>query len=249
MQIKVLDVKSYGFRFFLLLLKQEKFMPYIKNNMNLIDYKVMMSCNDFNYIKESYASYYSCINNSITPNKISFVKYGRLVDFFHRIINLSISRINNEDIIKNYINISKKVKQKFNVLLTKLIGIDEYVNDLINILKYKRQYDNLKSAYSIYYGKELSDDDMKLELKKNKLKLNYYISYTFIPQGYLIYDIVGKKNHLSNSKKNEYYHLLSLVANYVGFTFEEYINQKLHYLFSKTVYHHEKNITKGGFLF
>ena len=247
MQIKVLDVKSYGFRLFLLLLKQEKFMPYIKNNMNLIDYKVMMSYDD--YINESYALCYSCINDAITPNQISFVRYNRLMDFFHRIINLSSSRINDVDNIKNNINISKKVKQKFNVLLTKLIGIDEYVNNLINILKYKKQYDNLKSAYSIYYGKELSDDDMKLELKKNKLKLNYYISYTFIPHGYLIYDIVGRKNHLSKSKRIEYYHLLSLVTNYVGFTFEEYINHKLHCLFSKTVIHHEKNTTKGEFLF
>lgn len=221
MKIKVLDNKSIGFKTFFNLLKVTKTIQNFKFNVKLSSPEFLKYHSFDNYNDRGYDVYYTIIKDrNIRSNYVSPQQ------LFHNIITL----LYNGDEKKK-----KILHQKWNILLTELLGINTYVDICVETLKEINKYNDLKLAYSIYFKKDVSDDDMRNILKEQKLKSNFYYHSCFNTSIYQQLYIIGKYNHLKKNERLTYEDIIKRISYICKDKFNNKMNQLLHEIFSKEI--------------
>lgn len=221
MKIKVLDNKSIGFKTFFNLLKVTKTIQNFKFNVKLSNPNFFKLHSFDNYNDETYDVYYTIIKDRNI--RLNYLSPQQL---FHSIITLL---YNGDEKMK------KILHQKWNILLTELLGINTYVDICVETLKEINKYDDLKLAYSIYFKKDISDDDMRNILKEQRLKSNFYYHSFFYSSTYQQLCIIGKYNHLKKNERLIYEDIIKRISYASRDKINNKINKLLHEIFSKEI--------------
>lgn len=204
------------FKIMMAFLKKEKLIHYFNPMVNLNEKKYMIKRNRINRNEMVLFQRFSVYNPRTRLATFGTVDYDIPHNFYHYVLQSGLHGIFEKD--KDRINLMRK----WNMILTNIIGLDNYADIFIETLK-ELNIDNIyKQSIKIFFNDNtmiIDDNLLKEIIKKNRIQLNYNSTTTYIPCAVCNMRIWDKKQYRKLSKQNKKLYENYIWTNMSYFTF------------------------------